>query len=318
MFKLTELIPKYAMKLKDYNLRDRREFYPSEALACPRDVYWKFIGEPETDPTDFIGKSRMMFGSALENAVKSEWLDKFGLYGLHLLGTQVRVGGSKPDWNGYVDFYVAAQVNNKLVPKVVEFKTKWGKGASFLWANLEPSQEYLVQLGLYLKCFHEKGKTREGCLLYFLIADDPDVFGQLVQFDCVYDPEDISVTCYGYSTSDGREGSCNIKVDLKLVLDNWLELEHNIKESITPKPGFFYKYPLTVDFLAKQSDKTIRDCLTGSKVIGDWQVQYSRYKTKAAKIDGYSLGYTAQEMQVLEDEYMRRHPKSKIKEKMAS
>lgn len=310
MIDLVQEFSKNVSKLPNTATRDRREFYASEALAPRRDIYWKFKGEPETNPTDFIGSLRMLCGEAIERAVRDSWLSKMHLFGLHLVDSQVKVGGSNPDWNGFVDFYIAQKKGSETDKALVEFKTKWGFGADLLYEKPEPSKEYLAQLGLYLEDYYNKGKKVEGILFYILLSDNN--FGSVLQFNCRYDPETTSIVAYRFSTLDGRSGNCNYTLDISSVRKNWLNLKDCIDKNKLPEESFYYKYTIDSDFLQRQSDKTLRDILAGKKVIGDWQISYSRYKKKHLELLGQSAGYTLDELRLVEIEYKKRHPKSKL------
>jgi hypothetical protein len=193
---------------------------------------------------------------------------------------------------------------------VVEIKTKSGYGADLLWRDGTPSDEYLIQLGLYLRNMHKEGQTSYGCLLYMLLSDS--YFGKMLQFDCRYNEETDSVECYRYSNSDGHVEDREINYCLTGLTARWQELEQAIKDRVMPKPDYQYKYPITRELLQAQSDATLRRMIANEKVLGDWQASYSGYKDINAKQDGGGLGYTSEEITKIRAYYLEIHPKSKI------
>lgn len=288
--------------------RDRRGHYASSALSCLRDQYWAMTGEKETDPSDFIGTMKMLVGSAIEAGLVKELLSDLHWYGIHLRGTQVYVGGSNPSWDGALDALVWTEKDGHYV---LEIKTKSGFGADLLWEKLDLSPEYMAQLGLYLSDLHAKGITNRGALLYVLLSDKH--FGDLIQVHAEYDAE--TDRCYFSHAirSDGTERTIGKYSDLKPIRARWLELDRRVAtKECPPKGDYQYKYPLTPEFLATVSDAQLRKAASGEAVLGDWQPKYSRYKSKALKVDGTALGYTDEELAILKQEYRRRHPKSKI------
>lgn len=306
---LLEAIAKHSEKNRRQRFRDRRSFYASSALGCSRDQYWEAIGEPQTNHADQLGKIKMMLGSAVEAAIAKEFINDLHWYGIHVLGQQVPVGGSKPNWDGYLDFYVTQKVEGKWKKYVIEFKTKSGYGADLLKQSFEPSMEYLAQLGLYLKDLDEKGETNEGMLVYALLSDRG--FGELLQIDCRYEKETKEIVAFRGSCSDGTVRDLDIRLNIQKVLDNWTHIDKCIEKREVPKPDYQYKYTLTEELLSKQSDATILKMLKGQKVIGDWQVIYSRYFDKQLEVDGIERGYTEQEIAFIRSYYKTRHPKSK-------
>ena len=323
MIDLTKFIPEAVLKLPDHRFRDRRAFYASSALADMRDEYWRWTKEPETNPTDFLSKIRMLCGDGIETAIKQKWISKFHIFGLHLLADQVPVGGSDPiAWDGYCDWMLAKRdKDGKFTKFLVEVKTKWGFGAKLLWDNPRPKdiENYFLQLGLYLKDLHEKGKGCEGALFFVLISDDygndgVPIFGQLLQFDCRYDPSTEEVECYAIKKSTGEDEllAKPFRTSIKKVLKSWADLKKHIEKKELPQSQYQYKYPVTKAYLKGLSDYQIRRVLKGGVILGDWQPHYSAYKNKILELDEIDSEYTPDEMLMFEQEYKMRHPKSKV------
>lgn len=309
MIDLTTFIPATVAKIPRVRLRAKREFWASEAGKDPRDLYWNLTGVEPTNKTDFLGYSRMMFGSAVENQFVSEWLTKLHFQGLSVVGTQVPVGGENPNWNGYVDFLLAERNGDKYTTWPVEFKVANGFGADLLLQKMEPKEDHVYQIGLYLKCFHANGKPKDGQLLYYLNSDKN--LGNLVAFSVSYDAQTENVTVYKANTSLGEERRLNIVQNLNYVFNKWNYVLDCIDKKVLPEPEFRYKKPFDIDTLKDLSDANIRSALEGNKIIGDWQISYSAYKDLHLKHDNVCATYTEEERDALIAEYKRRHPKQR-------
>lgn len=293
------------------NYRDKRGHYASRNLTCLRDQYWECTGVPTTNPVDLVGASKMLIGDAVERVLVNGVLDKLHFKGYHLCGTQVAVGGSKPAWNGYVDAVMAERLpDGSFDVFAVEIKTKSGYGASLFYETPEPTDEYMIQLGLYLKDLSEKNITSRGCFLYVLLCDKH--FGTMVTVDCHYDEKTKHVHATGYKRSDGTSGSLNKKYDLGAALARWERLDKHIKEGIAPPPDYRYRYPITPESIQGMSDTALKKLIDGIAVPGDWQVKYSNYKDLQLKTDGISPEISAEERGIAVVEYKRRHPRSKV------
>lgn len=293
------------------NYRDRRGHYASGNLTCLRDQYWSWIGEPETNPTDFKGAMKMLIGSGIEEVLVNSVLKNMGVFGYHFRGTQVPVGGSNPNWNGYLDGLFAKQAaDGSWEQFVVEIKTKSGYGADLFMRNPEPSMEYLTQLGLYLKDLHEKGVTNKGLFIFILLSDD--TFGDVCIINVEYDPATNKARTTTWENSRGESGDVFVEVDLTASLARWTKLDEHIKNGTVPDPEYRYKYDLTPDVLESIPDTKLKKIIDGSVIYGDWQPLYSRYKNKQLAADGLIPERTQEELENAKQEYRRRHPRTKI------
>lgn len=250
----------------------------------------------------------MLAGNALEAQLVKQILSDMHWSGLHLRGTQVQVGGTDPAWDGNLDALMYDDEAKETF--VLEIKTKSGYGADLLYRDLIPSDEYLAQLGLYLRDLSSKGVATRGCLLYVLLSDSN--FGRILQFNCSYDEKTKLITCYEAVGSDGLYRELNITFDTELPLKRWRYLDECIAKKEMPKGEFRYKHPVTEEMLAAQSDANLRKMFEGTKVVGDWQALYSGYLDANLAADGEVRGYTAEELKMITREYLTRHPKSKM------
>jgi hypothetical protein len=300
-----------ALEDQRHYYRDKRDHYASSALDCIRDQVWSMRGEAETDVADYFGRQRMMFGKALEEVMIKQVFEQMKGRGVHVLAQQVAIGGTSPNWNGYIDVLVAEKIGEKKVVRPVEIKSKYGFGATLFKENLEVQPGHLVQLGLYLRELVSRNPEADGVgyLWYYLVSDG--CFGEQVEIECRYDGGTGCVEAYMARTSEGEEKKLKQSYDLKMVDKTWLEVDKHVAEGTTPKPTYAYRYPLTKEYLARCSDEDIRKAALGEKILGDWQARYSRYLKKALELDGVSREYSVSDKRLLGAEYARRKPKQR-------
>jgi hypothetical protein len=303
--KLIAKMNEYIGKDRNTRFRDERGHYASSALNCLRDQFWKWKKEPITNPTDIHGTFRMAMGTWVENGLRETFFKGMHRVGEHYLGDQVSVGGSNPNWNGYLDLLMASRPSNGDGPVkryVIEVKALQGVGANMMVRNLEPKKEHAVQLGLYLKDLSEKGITDEGCLFYFLISDLN--YTKRVNISARWLPATEEVEFYHVETCFGVEKEISMRYNIKeLALERWKKLDKYIADNIVPEPDYVYKYPVDSVEVASQSKWQLEKAINGEKVLGDWQVAYSPYKEKILEVDGLSPGYTEEERQALIRQY---------------
>lgn len=306
--KIVEFFEKY----RQPRFRDKRGAFDASAImANARDLYWKSTGEKETNPTDYTGNMRMRIGKWIENGLNQEILQNLHWFGVHAYGgEQTPIGGSDPDINGYLDAILVQRVGDKFgKPVVMELKTKQGYGADLLCQSYDPGPSYLAQLGYYLKDLHEKGFTNEGMFIFILLSDSR--YGEMVQIDCRYDEMTDEVIAYKARHVFGDERDIDFRLKLTPALQRLQLIKQQIESGELPSAEHFYKMPLTPNTLAGVSDAQLRKAIAGEKILGDWEIAYSRFKDKHIEMEGSAKEYTDEELAVLRSEYARRHPKSK-------
>lgn len=294
------------------NFRDRRGHYPSANLSCLRDQYWAWKGEPETNKTDFTGAMRMLIGDAVEKILIERVLRHLHFVGWHPapVQSQIPVGQSNPNWDGFLDYLMYKKTETGWDKFAVEIKTKSGYGADLFFQKPEPSQEYLIQIGLYLKNLHDAGETNHGVFIYVLLSDNH--FGEIVTINCYYDEKTNSVYARDYEKSNGEAGSLEASANLTEALERWKKLDEHIKNNTVPAGEYKYKYELTPEVLREMPDAKLKKLVEGNIIYGDWQPLYSRYKNKQLLIDGIVPERTEAEIALARAEYRRRHPRSKL------
>lgn len=292
------------------NYRDRRAHYASGNLACLRDQFWAWKKVPETNPTDFLGNMKMLVGNAVETGIVNSMLSKLHFVGWHIIGTQVPVGGSNPNWDGYLDLLMAKKTETGWEKFVVEIKTKSGYGANMFFEKPEPSPEYMTQIGLYLRDLSKKGVTNNGLFLYILLSDDN--FGELVSVYCSYNSETDTVTASHFERGNGTNGQLNVSLNLTQALERWVLLDEHLRTNTVPSGEYKYKYDLTPEFLREVPDAKLKRIVEGTLIMGDWQPVYSRYKDLQLEVDKIVPERTDEERALARAEYRRRHPRSKL------
>lgn len=296
-------------------LRDRKAHSASSAMNCLRDQYWSAIGEPATNPPDLVGITKMSLGRAIEKSfIKEQLLQNMHWFGTAPLGFEVPVGEVEPiNWNGYIDALMATKKTDGagFDKWVFEGKTKYGKGADYMYSNpTSPGDAYLAQIGLYMRHTEKKGITDEGSIHYTLLGDAH--FGDMVQFHCYYDAKKLEVVAYEVTVPDGSIRKCNESFNIGKVLERWKKLEDMIRAKECPTQGDFkYKWELTPELISSLSESNLLAGALGNKVLGDWQPLYSRYKDKQLAADNTTPERTPEEIQLLQNEYKKRHPKQR-------
>jgi hypothetical protein len=309
--KIASLVRKRFMEKHPLRLRNRRGHYASGIMSDMRDQYWSWTGEKETNPPDLAGHVKMWLGNAIEKGLVDNVLRELSTMGLHIEGTQVPIGGSKPNFDGYLDAMISEtdESGNKKY-YVVEVKSKSGFGADLLMRSMVPSDEYMAQMAVYLREAHKRGITNEGIFIYVLLSND--TVGDILFVSCRFDPEMDEVIAYSGESLLGKHMALDYHFDASIPEQRALKLEQHLKDKIVPECEYPYKAKLTQEFLSSLSDKDISMAIKGQKILGSWQGRYSRYLQKRIETDGDSRQYSEQEIEILRKHYLTRHPKSKI------
>lgn len=307
--KLTKSIREYFLTHKNPRFRDGRGHYASALTSDMRDLYWAATGTPETNPTDLQGAVRMFLGKAVEEALTAHVFANLHFFGIHFyMCEQIPVGASDPAVNGFLDGMARERLpdGSLSAPVVVEIKTKQGYGADLFLNDFNPGENYLAQIGYYLYVTNKRGITNEGRLLFVLLSDKH--YGEIVEICVRYNAEIDEVRAYEARHIDGRVVPIDYTIKLQPLLDRLKVLDEYVAKKELPPAEHFYKYPLTPEFLASVSDTNLKRAIEGQKVLGDWQISYSRYKDLHIKAEGATMGYTDAEIEMLKDEYRRRVP----------
>jgi len=295
---------------KQLNVRVRRAFYASQNQTCLRDQYWQYIGEPETNSVDFIGKTKLLIGDWVEKGLVKDVLSKLHFLGWHLIDTQIPVGDNNPNWDGYIDALIEDRTGKRNHKYVIEIKTKSGFGANKFLDEMMPSLDHVAQLSLYLRCMSKNLGINRGKFIYFLLSDS--TWGTFVVIDVIYNKYRDYVRLVKAESSTGVVKKLNQRFYLKDFLNRWKVLDEAIAKKELPKGEYTYMYPITAESVRSISDEALLKIIHRQAVWGDWQVLYSRYKDLQIKTDNLPRERTIEDINLCIAEYKRRHPKSKI------
>lgn len=312
---LVERIRRFFAEYKAPRFRDRRGTYASGLMQNARDLYWSLSGEKETNPTDLVGNLRMLVGKAIERELTEQVIRNLHWFGLHAYGgaEQIPIGGSNPEVDGYLDgLLVERSADGRFdKPWVLEVKVKNGYGADLFKQDCDPGPEYLAQMGYYLKDLNAKKVTARGIFLFILNSDKS--MGEMIEIECEYDEATDTVRAYRATHIDGSAPrALDYRLEMGPVLKRIELIKQAVQKGVLPPSEHRYKHPLTPEFIASLSDAQLKKAIDGEKVLGDWQISYSRYKNKHVEAEGTCLGYSDAERALLVAEYKRRKPRSKV------
>jgi len=273
-------------------------------------LYWELTGEPPTNPTEFKGQLRMGLGKWIEEGFINHVIKNLHMFGLHSLSpinNQIQIGMSSPNIDGNLDDLLVERIGEEMSkPYVLELKTTYGIGGDILYNNMQPKIEHLGQMGVYLKDLSNKGVTNKGILLYIILSDKN--FSEFIQFDCEYS----NGVCRAYKARTfNQEHDVSLEINIDEKLDRLTKLKEYISKKELPPVEHYYKTPLTSEFLKTVTENHLKKALDGVKILGDWQISYSRYLDKHLEIEGSTRRYTAEEKELIREEYERRHPKTR-------
>lgn len=196
---------------------EKGSHYPSEMTQCRRKLYWKWVGQGESNPPDGTSFWRMRIGDAIHdglvNALKTIEADddlraEFGWEGMEVQNEvrtgKVEVDGSAKFGGVRLKYPMSGRVDCKFVDRegnraILEIKTTYGRGVrAQKEEGLNVAQ--LVQGVFYLLATEDEGIRR----VYYPIVsrDDGDRFQvaieilgeyETIRVSRVYESEDQAV-----------------------------------------------------------------------------------------------------------------------------
>lgn len=290
-----------------------------DATKCGRQLTYKALKTPESNPTDTLGQFRMRFGSWLERGLIYEIFGKMAPFGVFQLATQGDCGEHGTfygtSWHGYRDLDIGLRmVDGKIKPVIVEIKTKVGYGATatlkenpwkkeFIIPTPDTEWGYSQQLGLYLRDAYNKTKDNpkfnapitDGILLQLLYGDGIACF---VEYYFEYLPETDSVHCYKVHCEEYPECSSplDITVSLKEIADRWAKVDEHLRKGELAPPDYQRRYSLDDERFLAQNKTNLEKAGKNAKLIGDVQCAYCPFRDKCAADLGIELTYTPEEV----------------------
>lgn len=295
-------------KLPRLNLKPWGGFWATDAMKNPRDLYWKITGEPQTDPMDFMGCFNTTSGEAMEETLAKKWFSKLGPHGLFLFDQQIYLGETDPiTWSGKADFLFMDK-DKKFYLK--EMKTAYGTGGEWLLNRLTPKDDQAAQLALYARALHRQNKRVESCSLVYFIYGNNAQTRSIIEFSGSYQPDDDTFV-FDTIVQPLGERPFHYVVKLNDIFTNWALVLKHVKEKTVPPATHLYKYPVTESMIKNLKDYELLQAIEGTKVHGDWQIEYSSYKKLHLSLTKDKPFYSIDEIRMFEKEYLTRHPKSK-------
>lgn len=327
-FTISKYITKTLRSYPSFKFRDKNPLIhnASDAGKCGRQLSYKALKIPQSNPADTLGEFRMSFGSWLESGLKYNILQKMSVFGAYLLSSQGDAGelGSfyGTSWHGYRDFdFGIKDESGKFRVVVGELKTKVGYGAkaTILKNPWSTKKEYITplpdtefgqaqQLALYLRDAYNKTKDNDsfsapivdGILLQLLYADGIAGF---VEYYAEYKPAEDSVTYYRVNCVEYPEvsGDINLVIKLKDIADKWAQVDAFVAKGELAPPDFERRYDVDDERVFESTKTDLTAAASNKLLIGDVRCKYCSWKDKCASDLGTPLEYTDVEIKKLKN-----------------
>lgn len=325
-FSLGKLAKLSFTKFPSFRFRDKdvTTHNAGDATKCNRQITYKALKTPESNPTDTLGQFRMRFGSWLERGLVYEIFGKLAPFGVFQLATQGDCGEHGTfygtSWHGYRDLDVGIKMmDGKLKPVVVEIKTKVGYGATATLKKNPYSKEFIIphpdtdwgysqQLSLYLRDIYNKTKDNpqfsapvvDGILMQLLYGDGIACF---VEYYFEYLPETDTAHCYRVHCEEYPECSSplDIKISLKTIADKWADCDKYLEKKELAPPDYQRRWELNDPRIDEVTKTDLTKATQNKKLLGDIQCAYCSFRDVCAKDLNISLTYNPQEIKMLKD-----------------
>lgn len=260
------------------SVREKKAFWPSDFGRPSLDLYFKFKGEPETNPPAWHDTLKWGAGRGVEDAI----LDIFKGSGLvnedydQKEHGRIEIVREGVQINGYID--ARLKDGTPVEVKSINNANRWDV---LKYERGMPRENYVGQLSIYLDALGlDKGH------LFVSSIDGLHRFW----FDCVRIGE--------------RKFKCGETiVDLDAEYKRWAKLyNEHIEPGVMPDIWEYrYKIPVQEIDWSTRSKTEISKARNNTKVLGDFQVVYSPYKDKIVELQGAKLGYDADEIKLIHE-----------------
>jgi hypothetical protein len=256
--------------------KTKKAFHASDVFKTNLDLYFAFTGEPKTNPPSWndtlkwgagVGVEAQMLKILKMNKVVKEDYDQ-KLHG------RIEIEREGIKIHGYID-----AISTNGTP--IEIKSINNKNSYDIsgYENGYPRESYVGQLSVYMDALNvDRG------YLFVASVDGLNYFW----LEC--------------KRIKGRVFKCgNVKVDLDEEYKRWASLynDHVLKKVPPDVNQYLYKYDVNTIDWRKVSKTDISKVRNGRKVLGDWQITWSPWKDRIVKLQGSTLGYTNEELQVI-------------------
>lgn len=271
----------------------KESFWASEGSDCLRSMYWKWIGEDYTNKSSVEGLQIMGVGKRVEEQIVDDWT-KMGIVVPPPEGEeQHRIDMERMGVKitGKLDAIIKEVTNDgKKIETPVEIKTFYGDYQERLLLKLQPNENYLKQLAIYMDALN-----KDRGILYMVNRGN----GKQFQFIVTRGDKKYRLNGISYYDSEGKLlkqfNLGKMEIDVDDIYKRFAEAHEYIKKDKMPPCSFKYKYPITKESLKLQTYSSLSAARMGRAVIGDWQCKYCGYKDKCIKEQGIGLGYTKEE-----------------------
>jgi hypothetical protein len=278
---LDDILEPYLLRFSSWK---RKSHYSSDALACSRQLVWRWMGEEPSEPQEVGGMLKMEFGNKAEEILTDalEWAKGEGLIIGH--DEQNKIYHEEDSLEYPIaakrDYLVYMPGENE--PMTIELKTSFGRGISFIQQKGEPKLDHIVQVFIYGRVSHDRGSNR----VVYLGRDS----GYRTEFGYR--------VLHGDDEDGGKEGvllSSGKFVPIKFakLIKKFEHIERCVKFGSLP----WREYTLLI------KNGEFRDNFQKDKVKykSDWQCLYCEFKTKCWEGElpkyqsGDNLDYIAKE-----------------------
>lgn len=289
--------------------KERTHFWATENSKCKRALYWKWFGEPASNPIQPRNLQIMSIGNKVEDQLVEDW-SKMGILVERQKYIKIERNGILV--SGKIDAIIKETLDSgEQVETPVEVKSYYGDYQEIKLFNLEPNESYAKQLAIYMDAL---GKNRG--ILYLVNRGTGRQFQFIVsKLEDKYSIDLATYVLEDENVEDSKEKlvyECGfLKFNLDDAYNHFKDTFESIKSHTLPIPPFQYKYPL--EALKKAKTRDISKARNNKGVYGDWECKYCDYKNKCLKEQGIEVGYSEEELKVI-NEITKGYSKKKIEE----
>ncbi len=246
--------------------RKRTSHYSSDALACDRQLYWRWKSEEVSEPQEVGGLIKMEFGNKAEEILSDSlaWAKQEGLIADYDEQNKIYHEDERLEFpiSAKRDYLIYFPGENE--PLTCELKSSFGRGVKSV-KDKGPKNEYLVQIFIYGRVSNDYGSNR----MVFLGRDNG------------YRTEFFYQVLHGTQEEEGREGliinNKFIRISFDSIVCKFQRIENNVKFDSLPRRSFF----------AAIKNGEIKYMFQKNKVEykTDWQCNYCEFQSKCWKED---------------------------------
>lgn len=258
--------------------KEKTRFHASDYNKAILDLYFKFKGIPETNPTTWNQVLRFGAGKGVEiealNILKQNGLVSND-YDQQVHGG-FKMNRENIEISGYMD---AIHVNGCPI-EIKSINTKNSYDV-LRYKNNTPRDNYVGQLAIYMDYLQ-----KDLGYLFVISMDGLDTFWM----EC----KKIGEGLYQCGT---------VTVDINKEYKKWAKLYHEyvLKDKEPPLNQYHYKYDIEKIDWDNTSNSDITKARNGHKVLGDWEILYSPYKDLIVEKQGQKLGYSLDELKRIKE-----------------